>query len=72
MTFESLDSEFCIVISMDVRRGEFNGAHITAYGGFEFVWSLIVSNMPIYADDMRVFPALVDGLVGFDEIVGFA
>ncbi len=70
MTFEHLDSAFCNVMSMDVKWGEFNGATIAAYYGFEFVQSLIVEDVPIYDDDLRVFPVLVDGLVGFNEIIG--
>ena len=68
MTFESLDSTICIVALMDVRWDEFNSATTAAYGGFALMWSLIVEDMSIYADD---FPSLFDGLVCFDEIVGF-
>ena len=63
MIFKSLDS--------NVGWGEFNSAAIAAYGGFEFMQSLIVEEVPIYTDDLRVFLGLVDCLVGFDEIAGF-
>ncbi len=72
MTLESPDNAFCIVMLMDVWWGEFNGAIIAAYGSFEFTQSLIVKDVTINTYDLRVLPGMVDGLVGFDEIVDFA
>ena len=72
MAFESLDGAFGIVASVDVGRGEFDGASIAADGGFEFARCLIVKDVPVHINDLGVFPTLVNVLVGFDEIVGFA
>ena len=71
MAFEGLDGAFGIVALVNVRRGEFNGATIAADGGFELARCLIVKDMPVYVNDLGVFPMLVNVLVGFDEIVGF-
>ena len=51
---------------------EFNGATIAADGGFELVRCLVVEDMPVDVNDLGVVPALMYGLVGFDEIIGFA
>ena len=72
MAFESLDGAFGIVASVVVGRGEFDGASLAADGGFEFARCLIVEDMPVHVNDLGVFPTLVNVLVGFDEIVGFA
>ena len=72
MAFESLDGAFSIVASVDVGRGEFDGASVAADGSFELARCLIVEDMPVYVNDLGVFPTLVNILVGFDEIVGFA
>ena len=67
---EGLYGAFCIVTWMYVWWGEFNCTAIVTHGGFEFPWCLIVKNVPIDMNDLRVFPALVDGLVGLDEVSG--
>ena len=72
MAIENLDGAFGIVAAVDVRRGEFDGASIAADGGFEFARCLIVEDVPVHVNDLGVFPMLVNVLVGFDEIVGFA
>ena len=69
MAFESLYGTFSIVMSVDVWWGEFNGA-VATYSGFEFPWCLIVHDRPIDMNYLGAFPALVDGLVGFNEVVG--
>ncbi len=70
MAFEGLDGAFGIVASVDVGRGEFASASIAADGGFELVGCLIVEDVPVYMNDLGVFPTLMYVLVGFDE--GFA
>ena len=70
MAFECLDGAFSIVVLVNVGRGEFDCASIAADGGFELTGRLIVEDVPVDVYDMGVFPALVDVLVGFDEIVG--
>ena len=72
MAFEGLDGTFGIVALVDVGRGEFDGASIAADGGFELARCLIVEDVPVYVNDLGVFPTLMYVLVGFDEIVGFA
>ena len=72
MALEGLDGAFGIVASVDVGRGEFDGASVAADGGFELSRCLIVEDVPVYVNDLGVFPTLVNVLVGFDEIVGFA
>ena len=72
MALKSLDGAFGIVASVDVGRGEFDGASVAADGGFELARCLIVEDVPVYVNDLGVFPTLVNVLVGFDEIVGFA
>ena len=72
MAFESLDGAFDIVAAVDVGRGEFDDASIASDGGFEFARCLIVEDVPVHVNDLGVFPTLVNVLVGFDEIVGFA
>lgn len=72
MALESLDGAFGIVASVNVRRGEFDGASITADGGFELARCLVVEDVPVYVNDLGFMPALMYCLVGFDEIVGFA
>ena len=52
--------------------GEFDGASVAADGGFELARCLVVEDVPVYVNDLGVFPTLVNVLVGFDEIVGFA
>ena len=71
MAFEGLDGAFGIVALVDVGRGEFDGASVAADGGFELAKCLIVEDVPVYVNDLGVFPTLMDVLVGFDEIVGF-
>ena len=72
MAFEGLDGAFGIVASVDVGRGEFDSAPVAADGGFELAMCLIVEDMPVDGNDLGVFPSLVNVLVGFDEIGGFA
>ena len=72
MAFEGLDGAFGIVASVDVRRGEFDGASVAADGGFELARCLIVEDVPIYVNDLGVCPPLMYVLVGFDEITCFA
>ena len=72
MALEGLDGTFGIVSLVNVRRGEFNGAIVTADDGFELARCLIVKDVPVYVNDLGVVPALMYGLVGFDEIIGFA
>ncbi len=72
MAFESLDGAFGIVALVDVGRGEFDCASVAADGGFELARCLIVEDLPVYVNDLGVFSTLVNVLVGFDEIIGFA
>ena len=72
MAFEGLDGAFGIVALVDVERGEFNGASVAADGGFKLTRCLIVEDMPVYVNDLGVFPSLMNVLVGLYEIVGFA
>ena len=72
MALKCLDGSLGIVASVNVRRGEFDGATIAADGGFELVRCLVVEDMPVDLSDLGVFPSLVNVLVGFDEIGGFA
>ena len=72
MAFEGLDGAFGIVASVYIGRGEFDGASIAADGGFELARCLIVKDVPVYVNDLGVFPTLMYFLGGFDEIVGFA
>ena len=58
------------VALVHVGRREFECASIAADGSFELVGCLIVKDVPVYVYDLEVFPALVDSLVGFDEVVG--
>ncbi len=71
MVHEGLDGVFGIVVSVNDRRGEFNGAPVTADGGFELVRCLVVKDVPDYVNDLGLMPALIYGLVGFDEIISF-
>ena len=57
---------------VDVRRGEFNGATVAADGGFKLARCLIVEDVSVDVNDLGVAPALMYGLVGFGEIIGFA
>jgi hypothetical protein len=57
---------------VNVRRGEFDGASIAVDGGFELARCLIVEDVPVDVNDLGVFPLLVNVLVSFDEIGGFA
>ena len=45
MAFEGLDGVFGIVASVDVGRGEFDGASIAADGSFELARCLIVEDV---------------------------
>jgi hypothetical protein len=72
MALKSLDGSLGIVALVNVRRGEFDGASIAAYGGFQLAMCLIVEDMSVDVNDLGVFPLLVNVLVGFDEISGFA
>ncbi len=72
MALEGLDGAFGIVMLVNIRKGEFEGATITADGSFEFARCLIVEDVPVDVNDLGVTPALMYGLVGFDEIIGFA
>ena len=71
MALKSLDGTFGIVALVNVGRREFDGASIVADGGFELARCLIVEDVPVYVNDLGVMPALMYGLVGFDEIIGF-
>jgi hypothetical protein len=72
MALKYLDGLLSIVASVNVRRDEFDGASIAADGGFELARCLIVEDMPVDVNDLGVCPLLVNVLVGFDEIGGFA
>jgi hypothetical protein len=72
MALDSLDGIFGIVVLVNVMRGEFNSATVAADGGFELTRCLIVKDVPVDVNDLGVLPALIYGLVGFDEIIGFA
>ncbi len=72
MAFKGLDGAFIIVLSVDIRRVEFDSSTIAVDGGFELTRCLIVEDVPVDVNDLGVTPALMYGLVGFDEIVGFA
>ena len=51
---ECLNCMFGIVVLMDVRWDEY--ALIAAYCKYEFLGGLVVEDMPIYIDDLGVFP----------------
>ena len=70
MALESLDGAFSIVASVHVGWREFDSASIAADGSFELAGCLIVEDVPVCVYDLGVFPALVDSLVGFGEVVG--
>ena len=72
MALKCLDGLLSIVVSVNVRRGEFDGASIAADGSVELARCLIVEDLPVDLNDLGVFPSLVNVLVGFDEIGGFA
>ena len=72
MALESLYGAVCIVTLVEVWWGEFNSAAIARYSGVEFTLCVIVEDVPIDMNYLGVFPVLVDGLVGFDEVVGLA
>ena len=72
MALKCLDGLLGIVVLVNVRRGEFDGASIAADDGFEIARCLIVKDVPVDMNDMGIFPLLVNVLVGFDEISGFA
>jgi hypothetical protein len=54
MALESLHGTFCIVTSI-VWWVEFNGAAIAKYSGFEFLWCLVVKDVPIDVVYLGVF-----------------
>ncbi len=72
MALKSLDGTFGIVVFVNVRRGEFDGATIAVDGGFELAKCLIVKDVPVDVNDLGVLSLLMYVLVGFDEIVGVA
>ena len=72
MAFKRLDGTFSIVALVNVRQGEFDCATIAADGSFKLARGLIVKDMAVDVYDLGVLPALMDVLVCFDEIVGFA
>ena len=72
MALKGLYGTFGIVALVNVRRGEFDSATIAADGGFELARCLIVEDVPVDVNDLGVVPVLMYGLVGFDEITGFA
>ena len=65
-----MNGAFSIVVSVNVGWGEFDCASSAADGGFELMGCLIVEDVPVDVYDLGVFPALVDVLVGLDEMVG--
>jgi hypothetical protein len=70
MAFEGMDGSFGIVASMNVKWGESNCAAVCSYCCFQVLWSLIVEDIPVYMDDMRVFPTLVDSAISCDKVIG--
>ena len=51
---------------------EFDSAPVAADGGFELARCLVVEDVLVDVNDLGVLPVLMYGLVGFDEITGFA
>ena len=72
MALKGLEGVFGIVASVNVWRSKFDDETVAVDGSFELARCLIVKDVPVYVNDLGVFPTLVNVLVGFDEIVGFA
>ena len=61
MDCKGLDGTFSIVLLVDIRRGEIDGATIAADGSFELARCLIVEDVPVDVNDLGVFPELMYG-----------